>query len=165
MARALHPQRLIRPATPSDEAFLLALTERLAAFPVPPWRTAAEIARADDRILLEALRHPGPETLLLVAEQPPGEPAGGVFVTSETDYFTGKASAHIEIVAVTPEAVGTSLGRALMEEAERWARSRGYGQITLNVFERNEQARRFYDRLGYRPETMHYWKGLDADRP
>jgi len=155
------PARVLRDATPADEPFLLRLTDRLGAFPVPPWRTAAEIAAADHPILLDAIHRPNPETLLLVAEQPPGSPAGCVFVTTETDYFTRASSAHVEVVAVTPEAAGTGLGRVLLEEAERWARSRGYRQITLNVFDSNQRARAVYDRLGYRPETIHYRKGLD----
>ena len=151
---------LLRPATAADEPFLLGLTKRLAAFPVPPWRTAAEIAAADHPILLEALHQPTPETVILVAEEPPASPAGYVLVTTETDYFSGQLHAHIEIVAVTPAAEGHGLGRLLLESAEGWARQRGYTQITLNVFATNQTARAVYERLGYRPETVRYWKAV-----
>ena len=49
---------VIRPAETADEAFLLGLTPQLAPFPLPSWRTALEIDRADHEILLAALRRP-----------------------------------------------------------------------------------------------------------
>ena len=47
---------------------MLHLTERLGAFPVPPWRSAAEIGSADHHLLLPALEAPPSDALLLVAE-------------------------------------------------------------------------------------------------
>jgi GNAT superfamily N-acetyltransferase len=153
---------VLRPATAADEAFLLALTPRLADFPLPPWRTRAEIAAADHPILLAALHRPTPETVILVAEDPASTPAGYVFVATAADYFTRRPHAHVEILAVAPEAVGRGLGRMLLEAAEAWARDRGYGAIGLNVFAANDRARAVYDHLGYRPETIHYWKVIGA---
>ncbi len=149
-----------RPATHDDEASLLSLTARFAAFPVPPWRTAEEIVRADHPILLDALRRPAPQSLILIVEQPEGTPAGYVFVTTETDYFSNQRHAHVEILAVAPHVQGVGLGRALLDQAEDWAVRQGYRQITLNVFARNERARQVYEHLGYQPETVHYWKAL-----
>ena len=151
---------LLRPATLSDEPFLFGLTSRLADFPLPAWRTGEEIARADDAILLQALHHPDPGNFILIAEEPEGRPAGYVFATTDTDYFTRQSHAHIEIVAVSPDVERTGLGRLLLDAAETWARSRGYGSITLNVFARNQRAIRVYEHLGYAPETVHYWKAL-----
>ena len=155
----------VRPAALEDSPFLLALTTRLAAFPVPPWRTREEIATADHAILLDALQHPGPRTLILVAESPAGNPAGFVFVSTKQDYFTGKPHAHVEVLAVMEEAQGRGVARALMTAAEEWARARGDEAITLNVFDRNAAARALYDRLGYQPETVHYWQRLGSPSP
>ena len=152
---------VLRPATTADEEFLLALTPRLADFPLPPWRTAPEVAAADHPILLDALRRPTLDTLILVALDPPPTRAGYVFVNTDVDYFTKQPHAHVEILAVTPEAVGRGLGRVLLEAAEAWARDRGYGAIGLNVFATNERARAVYEHLGYRPETVHYWKVIE----
>ena len=149
---------VLRPATVADEAFLLALTPRLADFPLPPWRTAADVAAADHPILLDALHRPTPDSLILIALDPAPTPAGYVFVTTDEDYFTKRPHAHVEILAVTPEAVGRGLGRVLLDAAEAWANERGYGAIGLNVFASNERARAVYEHLGYRPETVHYWK-------
>jgi GNAT superfamily N-acetyltransferase len=151
---------VIRPAVPADEAFLIALTPRLADFPVPPWRTREEIAVADHAILREALRQPSADACILVAEEPAGTPVGYAFTTTRTDYFTHELHAHVEVLAVSESAAGRGVARALMDATEQWARERGYRRITLNVFERNARARAVYDRLGYAPETLHYIKQL-----
>ena len=153
----------IRPATPADHDALIALTARLADFPRPAWRTAHEIAVADNGILLAALAAPGPDTVVLVSGAP-GEAIGGVvFVATTTDYFTGERHGHVEVLAVAPQAQGRGVAHALMSAAESWARARGDAFITLNVFDANARARRVYARLGYLPETVHYRKTLVDD--
>ena len=150
----------IRPATVADHDALIALSARLADFPRPPWRTAHEIAVADNGILLAAVAAPGPDTVVLVAG-PVGQALDGVvFVATTTDYFTGERHGHVEVLAVAPQAQGRGVARALMAAAESWARARGDRFITLNVFDANARARSLYARLGYLPETVHYRKPL-----
>ena len=152
----------IRPAVAADEPVLIALTTRLAEFSVPAWRTPREIAEADHRILLDALHHPTDDTAILVAEEPAGAPAGYVFVSTKTDYFTHARHAHVEVLAVDPRIERRGVGRSLLAAAERWAEQRGDPHITLNVFWQNTRARAVYDALGYEPETIHYRKALPA---
>lgn len=154
----------IRPALPTDEAALLVLLPRLADFPVPPWRTAGEIAAADRRILLDALHRPAGGTSILVAVGDEDEVLGYVFSSTKTDYFTGECHGHVEVLALAPEAEGRGLARRLMEAAEAWATGIGYRRMTLNVFATNTRARGLYDRLGYGEETMHYVKALHPGR-
>jgi ribosomal protein S18 acetylase RimI-like enzyme len=149
-----------RPATLADLPALHRLTDQLANFEVPAWRTREEIARADHAILEGALRTGRDDALVLVAEENAAI-VGMVFVTTRQDYFTGQPHGHVEVLAILPEAQGKGLGRALMERAEAWSRTRGYRAMTLNVFDRNQRARALYERLGYAPETIHYWKALD----
>jgi ribosomal protein S18 acetylase RimI-like enzyme len=151
---------LLRAATAADEPLLLSLAARLADFPVPAWRTREQIARADHQILQAAIREGTPDRLLLIAERPAGTPLGYVFVTSKSDYFTGRGHAHIEILVVRPEAEGQGIGRALLAASEAWARSRGLESITLNVFAQNERALELYRRQGYATELIKCWKGL-----
>jgi len=151
---------IIRPAVRADEAFLFALTGRLADFDVPPWRTPKEIADADHAILRDALHRPSGDTAILVAEEPAGTPAGFVFVSTNVDYFTHARHAHVEVLAVSPGQERRGIGRALLKAAEQWAADRGDGQITLNVWWQNTRARAVYDRLGYQPETIHFRKDL-----
>jgi GNAT superfamily N-acetyltransferase len=150
----------VRPAEPADEAFILRLTEQLGSFPVPHWRTPAEIAAADHIVLLDALHESEPDTSVLVAEEAPGKTLGYVFTSTREDYFTHERHAHVEVLAVEPAAQHQGIGRLLMDAAESWARGRGYRRITLNVFAQNERARQMYERLGYLPETIHYLKEL-----
>jgi ribosomal protein S18 acetylase RimI-like enzyme len=150
----------VRPARPSDRAFILGITPRLAqGFELPPWRTAREVVQAESAALEKALR-PGTErAVLLVAEDAEGEPGGYVYVNAETDYF-GRTHAHIGILAVSSSAEGRGAGRALVDAAEEWARFEGLELITLTVYANNQRARTVYERLGYAPETLHYVKPL-----
>ncbi|HSP90793.1 MAG TPA: GNAT family N-acetyltransferase [Vicinamibacterales bacterium] len=151
----------IRPARHDDEEFLLRLLPRLADFPLPAWRTADEIARGDRQILVDALYGRLEHAAILVAESMPGgERAGYVFATTKHDYFTRAAHAHVEVIAVEEGAERRGVARSLMDAVEQWAKRRGYGWVTLNVFDRNSRARALYDRLGYLPETIHYRKDV-----
>jgi ribosomal protein S18 acetylase RimI-like enzyme len=149
---------VIRPARPADEPFLLALTERLGAFEVPPWRTPAEIAAADHHIVRGALQAPDWVSAMLVAETDAGERLGYVLVTAREDYFRRKPHAHVEVLALEPAAEGHGVGRRLMEAAEEWAARQGFPWITLNVFGANTRACGLYEHLGYQVETIHYLK-------
>jgi ribosomal protein S18 acetylase RimI-like enzyme len=151
----------IRPARHDDEAFLVGLMPRLADFPLPAWRSAEEIAKADRQLLRDALNGVLEHSAILVAElSPGGERAGYVFATTKHDYFTRAAHAHVEILAVESAAQGRGVARALMDAIEQWAERRRYGWVTLNVFDRNARAKALYDRLGYQLETVLYRKAL-----
>ena len=149
-----------RAARADDEAFVLALTERLAAFAVPGWRTAAQVARVDDTILRDQLHRPDPDHLLLIAEDDCARRLGFVFARSRRDVFTEAPVTHVETLATEAKAEGMGVGRMLMTAVEDWARARGSVFVTLNVFDTNARARGFYTRLGYQPETVHYIKPL-----
>lgn len=156
---------ILRPATLADEPYLAGAMQSLADFPLPAWRSAGEIARADLAVLRQRLHEPGPDSLILVAEQPAGTAAGFVFATTETDYFTHATHPHVETLAVDPAARGQGVARTLMAAVETWARERGASHITLTVFEANRRARAAYHRLGYAPETVTYRKPLDRGLP
>jgi len=149
----------LRPATSADEPVIHRLTEQLAAFPVPAWRTRKEIEQADHVILRAAVETSRPDAIVLLAEEA-GTPIGVLFVSTRRDYFTAQPHGHVEVVALDPGAQGRGLGRLLLEAAEGWARERGYVSITLNVFAGNTSALAFYERLGYAVETLHLWKAL-----
>lgn len=57
--------------------------------------------------------------------------------------------AMVDTLVVAQAYRGLGVGRKLMERAERWAHARGIPRIELNVFEFNEEARIFYEALGY----------------
>jgi ribosomal protein S18 acetylase RimI-like enzyme len=148
----------IRPARTSDEPVLVALAERLTAFPLPPWRKAEDIAVADAREMMAAVRAGEPDNHVVIAERA-GVPIGCLHVLAMTDFF-GTRHAHISVIATTAAAAGSGVGRALLEYGEGWARGRGLTLLTLNVFAGNARARRFYERAGWSAEMMKYTKPL-----
>jgi GNAT superfamily N-acetyltransferase len=150
----------IRPARDEDQSFIIGLAGRFADFDTPPWRPRQAIEQGVVRWLSHALDHPSDEVLFLVAERPNAERVGFIFLHEQQDFFTATPYAHVSEIAVTPEAVGTGAAEALMEAGAEWARQRGYFRMGLNVFEGNSRARRFYERLGYRPETLSYVRML-----
>jgi ribosomal protein S18 acetylase RimI-like enzyme len=149
----------IRSATSADRAFLDAISDRLADFDRPAWRTHEEIADGDRRALLEALDQSRPGTELFIAELD-GAPAGCLLMWTLEDYFSQQWHAHVSVIAVTRAAEGHGVGRALMEHAERWARQRGHQSITLSVFEGNRRAQALYERVGYATEMRRMIKRL-----
>lgn len=55
----------------------------------------------------------------------------------------------LDLLAVDPGSQGKGWGTALLEQAERYARDRGYREMKLFVDEANGKARLFYARNGY----------------
>ncbi len=150
----------VRSGGPEDRAFVLETARRLGEFGPPEWRTAEEIVAGEVRTLLRHFSSPSPDEALLVVQDRSGRRLGFVFLESLHDYFRGERHGHIGILAVAGEAEGQGAGRALLDAAETWARSLGYGFLTLNVFERNLRARRVYEGAGYAAETLRYFKSL-----
>ena len=144
----------IRPANRSDEAFVHRTTGRLAAFGPPAWRTPDEIVEAERRTLRAFFIESPTDTALLIAES--GTPLGFVYLETQVDYFTGERHGHVGIIAVDDVAEGRGIGKALLEAAGSWARTRGFRRLTLNVFAGNERARRLYEHAGFEPETLRY---------
>ncbi len=149
----------IRSATPADRDFLGALALRLADFDRPEWRSLEEIADGDRRALFDALDNPQPGTKLFVAELD-GTPAGCLLMWTLEDYFSQQWHAHVSVIAVTRDAEGAGVGRALMAHAEDWAREAGHTSITLSVFEGNRRAQALYERSGYSTEMRRMIKRL-----
>ena len=52
-------------------------------------------------------------------------------------------------ICVAPEARGKGVGAALLKEAERVARERGFGTVSLSVVDTNPRAKTLYERLGF----------------
>jgi GNAT superfamily N-acetyltransferase len=150
------PEPIIRPAAEADEPFIRECAARLAAFDLPDWRTAEEIARADGAAMMTAIRGGSPDDEVFVAERD-GVPVGCVHVFATTDFF-GRRHAHLSVLATAAAAEGTGVARTLIAHAEAWTRARSLPFLTLNVFDRNTKARRLYDRTGLQLESLHYLK-------
>jgi len=58
---------------------------------------------------------------------------------------------------------GYGIGRRLMEEAQRLAHAHHCETLELNVYQCNESAVKFYERLGFAPQRLTLEKRLERD--
>ncbi len=148
-------------ATADDIPFIQSLAERFARAGTPPWRDPAQMWQFHQRSMQgvnTAISHP--DDLVLIAEDVRGLRLGFLHVTQTTDFFTGELQGYISAVAVSEQAEGKGVARALMERAEAWARECGFRILALDVFALNAHARSLYQRLGYVEETLKLIKEL-----
>jgi ribosomal protein S18 acetylase RimI-like enzyme len=153
---------LVRPGSREDEEFVLAAAGRLAELGPPSWIPRGEIVAREARTLRAYIEHGDVGSALLLAVRADGTRLGFVFLETKEDYFSGEPHGHVGMLAVAPEAEGCGVGRLLMTAAEKWSRDRGFGKLTLNVFDDNHRARALYERLDYRAETVRYVKLLGS---
>ncbi len=139
----------IRPAEPGDAAALVALANEVGAEPggwlitTTNWRTVS-----DERRYLRSLRR-YPHAAVYVAETEEGV-VGRLSVGRDPH----PASHHVAdlglMVAQSHRRLG--IGKALLEAAVAWARSRGVTKLEPHVFPHNEGAIARYDRFGFERE-------------
>ena len=84
-----------------------------------------------------------------------------LMTTPDDPIFQPRRYAYIDELAVLESRRGAGIGRALMEQAHQWIADQGIHAIELNVWERNQSAIRFYERLRYR--TFRRGMKLDLD--
>jgi GNAT superfamily N-acetyltransferase len=150
----------IRPASRADVEFVVSLMPRLVEFGPPDWRDPAQMTAFDTRVITESLLDPKPGAAVLIAEDAGGAPLGFIHLHAATEHYNQEEHGHVEDLIVAPAGEGRGVGRALLEKAEEWARSRGYRWLTLNVFAENVRAREVYKRLGYGEDMVKYVKEL-----
>lgn len=133
----------LRGARPEDAAEVARLAGELG-YPVRVADMAARLAA----IL------PSPRQRVTVAEDD-GRLLGWIAAERR---LTLESGARVEIVGLVVDAAarGTGIGRALVEDAERWARGQGFDAIGVRSNVTREASHPFYERLGYqRRKTQH----------
>ena len=140
-----NPEVTIRPAEPSDVGSILRFVRALAEFE----RLADQVV-ADDAILSRSLFGPRPYAECLMAFVGK-EPAGIALFFHNFSTFTGKPGLYLEDVFVAPEFRGRGIGEAFFREMAKIARDRDCSRFEWSVLDWNEDAIRFYRRLGAEP--------------
>ena len=150
----------VRRANPMDEAIIDMLADRMADFPVPPWRTRGEIASGYYPLLRAAVHERGDEKVLLVAEHPAEGALGGMLLVTEYDDWNGRAQLRVVMLAVSQASEGRGVARRLLEAAEAFAREQGLRTLVCQVFEDNYRARRFCEQQDFRRDTVRFVKSV-----
>jgi ribosomal protein S18 acetylase RimI-like enzyme len=105
------------------------------------------------------------DTAVFVAERS-GAVVGYVYVALEPQSWKElrEAAGYIHDVVVAPEAQRLGLAAALIETACEWLRSNGAPRVILGTAEKNEQAQRVFERLGFRRTMIEMTKELPPAR-
>src|SRR5690349_134515 len=93
------------------------------------------------------------ESAVWIAEVEPGQAPVGYLVLTKPDLPLADIlpdDAEVKRVYLLSRFRGAGLGRRLMLEAEIHARARGVRRLLLGVYDGNDAAISFYERLGYR---------------
>jgi GNAT superfamily N-acetyltransferase len=144
---------VIRPGRPED-------ARAVAEVHVASWRYAYRGLLPDDYLeklsvderearLLAWFADPTPRSGILVAEEA-GRIVGFVTFGPSRDDDVGEETGEVPAIYVAPAATGAGIGRALLEKATAASRETGFTRASLWVLERNERARRFYEKAGWR---------------
>ncbi len=143
----------IRPAVPKDYDELCALLAEVDALHRQrlPHLFRQPAGRVREPEYLSGLMTDD-KVSLLVAEvegQLVGTVVVGLCDTPPVPILVPRRYAMVDSLAVRHEFRRAGVGRALMEEAQRWAAAQGATSIDLNVYEFNDEAIAFYRSLGY----------------
>ena len=143
---------LIRAAQTSDRDSVIEMAERLQEG-VASWRNPQEVRRAVIGWVHESLANLADRDAAAFVAERNGEVVGFV-CASERSHFTGKVDTYIGELVVMKKAEGLGVGRALVEAAEDWGRSRGRKRVVVDTGAANAPARQFYAALGYEEEDI-----------
>ncbi len=126
----------VRPAVQSDAEPMARLLGELG-YPTAP---------ADVPERLERVNADG--GAVYVAVDAANRIVGVTCLTSHFSIHTPGPVAYITALVTSSEARGSGVGRALVEEAERWARAAGCVRLSVTSAERRSDAHAFYPRCG-----------------
>ena len=136
----------LRPAVPADVPAIVDLIHELAAF-----EHLAHLVRATPDTLLPHLFGPRPVVEAWVAQVPAGDAAEVVgFAMFFTNFstFLSQPGLYLEDLFVKPAHRSSGIGRALLTRLAQLAVERGFGRFEWSVLDWNENAIRFYEKMG-----------------
>ena len=143
----------VREAQKTDRAFILGLSPYLAEVAKLKWHTDIAIQKFQDDYITKMLDQSDEYHTTLIAELD-GEAVGFIHVCEAKDSISDERCGTVPLLAVSPVAQGMGVGRRLMLASEEWAKNQGYRLLHLEVFYNNDNARAFYETLGFVGETI-----------
>jgi len=151
------PEIIIRPAKKEDYPGIRALLLQIAGLhhKLRPDLFLPQVKLSQEDFLERLETAPQNPIVVALAE---GEIVGHLFAEvkhlEEHACKTGRCVFYIDDLCVNEACRGQGAGRRLMEEAEALARLHQCETLELNVYQCNESAVRFYERLGFAPQRL-----------
>ncbi len=109
-----------------------------------------------------------PDASIILAEES-NKIIGGLICTLKTTpnvpILVPRKYACIDNIAVSGPYQQHGVGRDLIETAQRWAFQRGASMVELSVWEFNQDAANFYQKLGFRTFRRRMVKDIDEGSP
>ena len=138
----MNPQFTIRPARPDDVTTLFQLIKALADYE----KLADQVTGTAEQLRSHLFgAQPCIEAIVADCE---GESIGfALFFTNYSTFLT-KPGLYLEDLFVLPTYRGCGIGKALLSELAKLARSRDCGRLEWSVLDWNEPAIGFYQRIG-----------------
>ena len=143
-----------------DRTFIEGLNSRLTEVIRAPTHSSSDIHSFQKAFTATAWESDGGKSATFLAVEETGGRIGYVNVREGSDDVLGEACGYIALLAIKQEHEGRGIATALVERAERWARDMGFSRLALDVFASNDHALKFYERAGFRPETIRVIKRL-----
>lgn len=148
------PNFHIRPARESDLEAIVGLIRELAEF-----EKLSHLVVVTPESLRPHLFGPKPAAEAVVVDLPgSGETSVVAFALFFTNFstFLGQPGLYLEDLYVQPAHRGQGLGKALLQHLGGLAVERGCGRFEWSVLDWNENAIRFYEKMG--ATLMHDWR-------
>ena len=144
----------------ADRVFIRGLNPRLSDVIDAPTHSEDEVVAFQDRFTASAWGDDIKQGATFIAARGDGQRLGYVHVRPGVDDIADDVCGYVALLAVVAEAEGEGVGQALLATAEAWARSMGFCRLALDVFASNQRGCRFYEKAGYRAETIRLIKKL-----
>ena len=144
----------VRQASPGDLPELVRMFQELDRMQ-RDWRVFTPRPGFYDEVADKYRRAMGhPDALVMVAEDD-GEAVGmGYAEVRVPSRFSDERALELSGVMVRSDHRGRGVGRALVQEAARFAEERSVGWIELKTFVPNEEAMGFWRALGFHPRVV-----------
>ncbi len=143
----------IREASPDDRDFIIGLAPVLAEVAGLDWHSDETILKFQNDYIASMLDAPEVVRATFVAETAQ-DVLGFVHVCEHSDEISAEICGTVPLLAVSRQAQGLGVGKALMAEAEKWSIEQGHRLLHLEVFHANQKGHHFYDRIGFKPDTL-----------
>jgi DNA-binding MarR family transcriptional regulator/GNAT superfamily N-acetyltransferase len=151
------PPFILRPHHPGDMGWVV---QRQSILYVEEYGWNTEYEALASRIVADFIEHFDPRREGCWVAERDGEPLGCVFLVRHPDE---KGTARLRLLHVERAARGLGLGKALVAECLRFARSTGYNKVTLWTQSILHAAHKIYHDAGFKlvAEKPHHSFGVD----